>query len=83
MIVVVGESHPDPADLGLLRWLGIGGVGGRYSYRVMKSRSGNIWRLHAPLDKTAAVLWSALGVPKAWVSLDETRVPHRGSSQWV
>lgn len=31
MIVVVGESHPDPADLGLLRWLGIGGVGGRYS----------------------------------------------------
>jgi hypothetical protein len=34
IIVGVGESHPDPADLGRLRWLGIGGVGGRYSYRV-------------------------------------------------
>jgi hypothetical protein len=34
MMVGVGESHPDPADLGLLRWLGIGGVGGRYSYRL-------------------------------------------------
>jgi hypothetical protein len=47
----------------------------------MKTRSGNIGRLHAPLDKTAAVLWSAFGVPKAWVNLDETRVHRRGSSQ--